>query len=82
MTQSQVHILVVDDERNIRNNLAMVLRPKGTRWIRPAMAMTLSCKLKRASTISSSSISRCPRWMAWNCFAIYEALDPRCRWSC
>ena len=25
MTQSQVHILVVDDERNIRNNLSMVL---------------------------------------------------------
>ena len=25
MPQSQIHILVVDDERNIRNNLAMVL---------------------------------------------------------
>ena len=29
MTQSQVHILVVDDERNIRNNLAMVLEAEG-----------------------------------------------------
>jgi DNA-binding NtrC family response regulator len=29
MTQSQVHILVVDDERNIRNNLAMVLESEG-----------------------------------------------------
>ena len=25
MTESQIHVLVVDDERNIRNNLAMVL---------------------------------------------------------
>jgi DNA-binding NtrC family response regulator len=29
MTQSQVHILVVDDERNIRNNLGMVLESEG-----------------------------------------------------
>ena len=29
MTQSQVHILVVDDERNIRNNLTMVLEAAG-----------------------------------------------------
>jgi DNA-binding NtrC family response regulator len=29
MTQSQVHILVVDDERNIRNNLKMVLEAAG-----------------------------------------------------
>jgi DNA-binding NtrC family response regulator len=29
MTQSQVHILVVDDERNIRNNLSMVLESAG-----------------------------------------------------
>jgi len=29
MTQSQVHILVVDDERNIRNNLGMVLEAAG-----------------------------------------------------
>jgi two-component system, OmpR family, alkaline phosphatase synthesis response regulator PhoP len=29
MTQSQVHILVVDDERNIRKNLAMVLEAAG-----------------------------------------------------
>ena len=29
MTQSQVHLLVVDDERNIRNNLAMVLETAG-----------------------------------------------------
>src|SRR5262245_10224703 len=29
MTQAQVHILVVDDERNIRNNLAMVLEAEG-----------------------------------------------------
>jgi DNA-binding NtrC family response regulator len=29
MTQSQVHILVVDDERNIRNNLGMVLEADG-----------------------------------------------------
>ena len=29
MTQSQVHILVVDDERNIRNNLCMVLEAEG-----------------------------------------------------
>ena len=29
MTQSQVHILVVDDERNIRNNLGMVLEAEG-----------------------------------------------------
>jgi len=31
MTQSQVHILVVDDERNIRNNLRMVLEAAGYR---------------------------------------------------
>jgi DNA-binding NtrC family response regulator len=31
MTQSQVHILVVDDERNIRNNLSMVLEAAGYR---------------------------------------------------
>jgi DNA-binding response OmpR family regulator len=29
MTQSLVHILVVDDERNIRNNLGMVLEAEG-----------------------------------------------------
>jgi len=29
MTQSQIHILVVDDERNIRNNLGMVLEAEG-----------------------------------------------------
>jgi len=29
MTQPQVHILVVDDERNIRNNLGMVLEAEG-----------------------------------------------------
>ncbi len=29
MSQSQVHILVVDDERNIRNNLGMVLEAEG-----------------------------------------------------
>jgi PleD family two-component response regulator len=29
MTQSQVHILVVDDERNVRNNLGMVLEAEG-----------------------------------------------------
>src|SRR6266513_1314912 len=29
MTQSQVHILVVDDERNIRKNLTMVLEAAG-----------------------------------------------------
>jgi DNA-binding NtrC family response regulator len=29
MTQSQVHVLVVDDERNIRNNLGMVLEAEG-----------------------------------------------------
>jgi DNA-binding response OmpR family regulator len=29
MTQSPVHILVVDDERNIRNNLRMVLETEG-----------------------------------------------------
>jgi DNA-binding NtrC family response regulator len=29
MTQSQIHILVVDDERNIRNNLSMVLEAAG-----------------------------------------------------
>src|SRR5262245_45313437 len=29
MTQLQVHILVVDDERNIRNNLGMVLEAEG-----------------------------------------------------
>lgn len=29
MTQSQVHILVVDDERNIRNNLCMALEAEG-----------------------------------------------------
>jgi DNA-binding response OmpR family regulator len=29
MTQSQVHILVVDDKRNIRNNLGMVLEAEG-----------------------------------------------------
>jgi len=29
MTGSQIHILVVDDERNIRNNLAMVLEAEG-----------------------------------------------------
>ena len=29
MTQLQVHILVVDDERNIRNNLRMVLEVEG-----------------------------------------------------
>jgi DNA-binding response OmpR family regulator len=29
MTQSEVHILVVDDERNIRNNLCMVLEAEG-----------------------------------------------------
>lgn len=29
MNQSQVHILVVDDERNIRNNLGMVLEAEG-----------------------------------------------------
>lgn len=29
MTESQVHILVVDDERNIRNNLCMVLEAEG-----------------------------------------------------
>jgi len=29
MTESQVHILVVDDERNIRKNLAMVLETAG-----------------------------------------------------
>ena len=29
MTQSNVHILVVDDERNIRNNLRMVLEAEG-----------------------------------------------------
>jgi DNA-binding NtrC family response regulator len=29
MNHSQVHILVVDDERNIRNNLAMVLEAEG-----------------------------------------------------
>jgi DNA-binding response OmpR family regulator len=29
MAQSQVHILVVDDERNIRNNLCMVLEAEG-----------------------------------------------------
>ena len=29
MTQSQMHILVVDDERNIRNNLGMVLEAEG-----------------------------------------------------
>jgi len=29
MPQSQIHILVVDDERNIRNNLAMVLDAEG-----------------------------------------------------
>jgi DNA-binding NtrC family response regulator len=29
MSQSQVHILVVDDERNIRNNLCMVLEAEG-----------------------------------------------------
>ena len=31
MTQSQVRILVVDDERNIRNNLSMVLESQGIR---------------------------------------------------
>ncbi|HEY7220447.1 MAG TPA: response regulator [Candidatus Binatia bacterium] len=31
MTQSRVHILVVDDERNIRNNLGMVLEAEGYR---------------------------------------------------
>jgi DNA-binding response OmpR family regulator len=29
MTRSEVHILVVDDERNIRNNLGMVLEAEG-----------------------------------------------------
>lgn len=29
MSQSQVRILVVDDERNIRNNLSMVLEVEG-----------------------------------------------------
>ena len=29
MNQSQVRILVVDDERNIRNNLTMVLEAAG-----------------------------------------------------
>ena len=29
MNQSQVHILVVDDERNIRNHLRMVLEAEG-----------------------------------------------------
>ena len=29
MTQSQVHILVVDDERNIRNNLRTLLEAEG-----------------------------------------------------
>jgi CheY-like chemotaxis protein len=29
MTQSRVHILVVDDERNIRNNLGMLLEAEG-----------------------------------------------------
>jgi DNA-binding NtrC family response regulator len=29
MTQSKMHILVVDDERNIRNNLGMVLEAEG-----------------------------------------------------
>lgn len=29
MTESQVHVLVVDDERNIRNNLGMVLEAEG-----------------------------------------------------
>ena len=29
MTQSQIHILVVDDERNIRKNLTMVLQASG-----------------------------------------------------
>ena len=82
MTQSQVHILVVDDERNIRNNLAMVLEVEGYKVDVAGNGDEAYSKLKRAATISSSSISRCPRWMAWNCFAIYAALDPRCRWSC
>src|SRR4029078_1451403 len=29
MTESQIHVLVVDDERNIRNNLGMVLEAEG-----------------------------------------------------
>ena len=29
MTEAQIHILVVDDERNIRNNLGMVLEAEG-----------------------------------------------------
>jgi PleD family two-component response regulator len=32
LNQSQVHILVVDDERNIRNHLGMVLEAKGSRY--------------------------------------------------
>ena len=42
MTQPQVHILVVDDERNIRNNLSMVLEAVGYKVDTPATAMTRS----------------------------------------
>ena len=68
MTQSQVHILVVDDERNIRNNLSMVLEAEGYKADTVSNGDDALLRVKEG--ISPSSISRCPKWMAWNCFAI------------
>ena len=64
MTQSQIHILVVDDERNIRKNLTMVLEAAGYMVDAASDGEEAIAKCKERHPDIASSISRCSRWMA------------------
>jgi len=72
MKQSHVRILVVDDERNIRNNLTMVLEAAGYKVDSSGDGEDALTKSRNDTMILLSSIFRCPRWAASNCSAICE----------
>jgi CheY-like chemotaxis protein len=69
MTQPQVRILVVDDERNIRNNLTIVLESAGYKVDASGNGEDALTNAKSGTMTSRSSTYRCPRWEASNCSA-------------
>jgi CheY-like chemotaxis protein len=66
------HILVIDDERSIRNTLKEILEyEKFTVDLAEHGAEGLE-KYKRGSMILSSAISRCLRWTDSRCWKRYS----------
>ena len=60
----EVRVLVVDDEKSMRDLLAIMLQKAGTTWPWPTAERRPSSRSRPRASIRSSPISACRRWTA------------------